>query len=184
MSGSFMRFSVAASVLAILAGCSSSGQTDALEVSQSAPQSVTPVVQANCPQVSILDDQAVYRIYSGGAKGNAEKLMYQASLGDSTRACTMNGDTLTVHVMAQGRIVPGPMGKPGPVEVPIRVTVRDGDGEVFTNVMRVPVEILAGGAGNQFLYSNNNVTIPNGPGGAPKTTQVLLSFDENAKARR
>lgn len=180
MSLNFFRLSITASLLTLAAGCSSSGTTDALDANPAAEQAqaVAPVVQANCPQLFMLDEGAVRQVYTSGKSGDPERLVYQASLGDMTRACSMNGDVLTVHVMAQGRLVPGPQAKAGTVNLPVRVTVKDGDGEVFNNVTQVPVNVAATGEGTQFLFSNPSVTIPNGPGGAPKTTMVYLSFDQ------
>lgn len=180
MSLNFYRLSVAASLLSLAVGCSSSGTTDGLDASapQAQAQAVAPVVQANCPQVFLLEEGAIRQVYTSGKTGDPERLIYQASLSDMTRACSMNGDTLTVHVMAQGRLVPGPQSKAGTVNLPIRVSVKDGDGEIFSNVSQVAVNVSPTGEGTQFLYSNPSVSIPNGPGGAPKTTIVYLSFDQ------
>lgn len=180
MSLNFIRLSVTASLLTLAAGCSSSGTSEALDVNsgQSEAAAVAPVVQANCPQLFMLDDGAVREVYSSGKNGDPERLVYQASLGDMTRACSMNGDVLTVHVMAQGRLVPGPQAKAGSVNLPIRVTVKDGDGEIASSVTQVPVNVSASGEGTQFLFSNPNVAIPNAPGGASRSTVVYLSFDQ------
>jgi hypothetical protein len=101
----FFRLSLTASLLSLAAGCSSSGTTDGLEanVTSAEAQAISPVVQANCPQLFMLEDGAVRQVYTSGATGKPESLIYQASLGDMTRSCSMNGDVLTVHVMAQGQ---------------------------------------------------------------------------------
>ena len=89
----------------------------------------------------------------------------------------MSGETLTVNVLAQGRIVPGPMSKPGRVTLPIRVTVKDGSGEIYSNVTNFAVDVPAGTAGSQFIFNNPNVAIPNAPGGASRQTAVYVSID-------
>lgn len=183
MTGTILRLSAAASLLAMLAGCNSSNPSDSLAVNPPAAQAATaPVVQANCPPITVLDTNAVHQVYAG-AKGDPSKLVYQASLSDTTRSCSMNDSTLTVNVFAQGRVVPGPLSKPGRVNLPIRVTVKDGDGEIFSQVTNLGVDVPAGTAGTQFIFNNPNVAIPNGPGGASKQTNVFISFDEGgAKA--
>ncbi len=183
MTGTILRLSAAASLLAMLAGCNSSNPSDSLAVNPPAAQAATaPVVQANCPPITVLDTNAVHQVYAG-TKGDPSKLVYQASLSDTTRSCSMNDSTLTVNVFAQGRVVPGPLSKPGRVNLPIRVTVKDGDGEIFSQVTSLGVDVPAGTAGTQFIFNNPNVAIPNGPGGASKQTNVFISFDEGgAKA--
>lgn len=189
MSGHILRLSAAMSLLAIVAGCNSSSPSDALGIGQSdssaapAAAAVTPVVQANCPKVTVLDTNAVHRVYARGAKDDPEQLVYQASLADSTRACTMNMDTLTVNVLVQGRIVPGPQAKPGKVTLPIRVSVKDGDGEIFSEVSQFQVDLSAAG-GSQFIFNNPNVAIPNGPGGAQKNVNVFVAFDDGVKKKK
>ncbi len=183
MTSNILRLSAAISLLAVLAGCNSSNPSDSLAVNAPAAQAVAPVVQANCPPITILDSNAVHRVYAGGAKDDASKLVYQASLSDTTRSCSMSDATLTVNVLAQGRLVPGPASKPGRVNLPIRVTVKDGDGEIYSQVTNFPVDVPAGSAGTQFIFNNPNVAIPNAPGGASRQTNVFISFDEaGAKA--
>ncbi|XUY28378.1 PilZ domain-containing protein [Agrobacterium sp. rho-8.1] len=166
------------SLLTVLAGCNSSNPSDSMAVNPPAAQAVAPVVQANCPSITILDGTAVRRVYAGGAKDDASKLVYQASLSDTTRSCSMSDATLTVNVLAQGRLVPGPLSKPGRITLPIRVTVKDGDGEIFSQVTNFPVDVPAGEAGTQFIFNNPNVAIPNAPGGASRQTNVFISFDD------
>ncbi len=175
-----MRLSAAMSLLVVVAGCNSSNPSDSLAVNPPAAQAAptAAVVQANCPAVTVLDANAVHRVYAGGAKDDPQKLAYQVSLSDTTRSCTANESTLTVNVLAQGRLVPGPMAKPGRVTVPIRVTVKDGDGEIFG------IDVPAGGAGTQFIFNNDHVAIPNGPGGAPRSVSVYIGFaEQGAKAK-
>lgn len=187
MSGQILRLSAAMSMLAIVAGCNSSSPSDALGIGETgsatpAAAAVTPVVQANCPKVTVLDSNAIHRVYARGVKDNPEQLVYQASLADSTRACTMNMDTLTVNVLVQGRIVPGPQAKAGKVTLPIRVSVKDGEGEIFGETSQYQVDLSADGGG-QFIFNNDHVAIPNGPGGAPKTVNVFVAFDDGAKRK-
>jgi len=175
-----LRLSGAVALAAMLAGCNSSNPSDSLAVNPPAAQAAAaaPVVQANCPSITILDANAVHRVYAGGAKDDPQKLVYQASLSDTTRSCSMSEQTLTVNVLAQGRIVPGPMSKPGRVTLPIRVTVKDGNGELYSQVTNFAVDVPAGEAGTQFLFNNPNVAIPNAPGGASRQTNVFIAFEE------
>ena len=177
MFGKVSRGFLAVSLMAALAGCNSSSPTDGLTpTAQAAPaQQTTPVVQAYCPQVVMLEQSAVHRAYARGGQDNPEKLLYQASFGDVTRQCTANETTLTINVVAQGRIVQGPAGTPGQVTLPVLVEVVDGDDVIYSQKVAFPVEMPAGGT--QFIFNKPDVQIPNAPGGASRFTRVRLGFD-------
>ncbi|MGK9050387.1 PilZ domain-containing protein [Neorhizobium sp. CSC1952] len=173
MFGKISRGFSAVSFVAVLAGCNSSSPTEGLTAQ--AQQPVTPVVQAYCPQVVMLEQDAIHRAYARGGQDNPEKLLYQASFGDVTRQCTANETTLTINVVAQGRIVQGPAGTPGQVTLPILVEVIDGDKVIYSQKVAFPVEIPAGGT--QFIFNKPDVQIPNAQGGASRFTRVRLGFD-------
>ncbi|WP_245582444.1 PilZ domain-containing protein [Neorhizobium lilium] len=135
----------------------------------------TPVVQAYCPQVVMRDQDAIYRSYAKGGQDNADKLLFQASLADATRQCTANETTMTINVVAQGRIVEGPAGAPGKATLPVLVEVLDGDKVIYSQKVAFPVEIPSGGT--QFIFNKQDVQIPNAQGGASRFTRVRLGFD-------
>jgi len=173
--GKISRGLLAASLVTILAGCNSSSSTEGLAPEAQAQQPVTPVVQAFCPPVVMLEQTAVYRSYARGGQDNPEKLLYQASLADATRQCTANETTMTINLIAQGRIVQGPAGTPGQVTLPVLVEVVDGDNVIYSQKVAFPVEIPAGGT--QFIFNKPDVQIPNAQGGASRFTRVRLGFD-------
>ncbi|MCO5731027.1 PilZ domain-containing protein [Rhizobium sp. SSA_523] len=182
MSGrSSLKF-VSLSLLAALAGCNSSSPTGGLDLGQDAAQQpVTPVVQAYCPSLVMNDLTAIRSTYVGNARDDDEKLIYRASLADATRACTANESTLTITVMAQGRIVLGAAGKPGPVRLPVLVEVLEGDNVIYSKVADFTVNVPPEGS-TQFLFSKDDVAIPNTAGGISRFTRVRLGFEEQGTA--
>jgi hypothetical protein len=184
----FSRGFLALSTIAILGGCNSTGDAPnpfgrargSAPVDMMLPQRgptgpVTPVVQAYCPQVVMRDQDAVYRAYAKGGQDNAEKLLYQASLAEATRQCTANETTITINVVAQGRIVQGPAGASGKTTLPVLVEVLDGSQVLYSQKVAFPVDIPSGGT--QFIFSKPDVQIPNAVGGASRFTRVRLGFD-------
>ncbi len=130
----------------------------------------------------MLEQTAIYQAYARGGDKNPEKLLYQASLADATRQCTANETTMTINVVAQGRLVQGPAGAAGKVTLPILVEVLDGDNVISSQKVAFPVDIPAGGT--QFIFNKPDVQIPNGPGGASRFTRVRLGFDTGAPTKR
>ncbi len=129
-----------------LAPANPSSNDASIGTAKTASGTTAPVVQGACPQMFMKDSDAIFRTYAGGAKtGDAEKLAYQASIGDYTRQCSLNDTNLTMTVVAQLRVVAGPNGSSGgKVTLPIRITVYDGEDALYSEVTNFPVEVGCG----------------------------------------
>ncbi|MDI7861411.1 hypothetical protein MRS76_05545 [Rhizobiaceae bacterium n13] len=171
------RFLFSVSMLTIAAGCSTSGGGTSAGTTPGAT-ATAPVVQGACPQVFLRDGTAYHRVYAKGGQDDATKIVYQASLAETTRKCTINQTNLNITVMAQGRLALGPEGKPGRVKLPIRVAVVDNTTTLYSELMQFEVEVPAEGV-TQFLFTKDNVAIP---GGAGKQSKVFIGFDEGPQA--
>lgn len=181
--GKVSRVLVSASVLAIIAGCSTSGEGPTAR-DRSRVKPVVPaagagptgdIVEGSCPVVVLRDGTAFLRTYARGGQDDPQKVVYQASLADTTRNCTINESTLNITVMAQGRLVLGPEGAPGRYKLPIRVAVVDNQTTLYSELTQFEVEVPAGSSSTQFLFTKANVAIP---GGAGRQAKVFLGFDE------
>jgi hypothetical protein len=135
------------------------------------------VVQGFCPTVVLRDGTAFHRSFARGSQDDPKQVTYQASLADTTRACSRTDSTLTITAVVQGRLVAGPQGKAGAINLPIRVTVMDGDNEVTSEVVQYPVTMADVGLPTQFVFSRE-VTVPGNVSGA---TRVYVGFDEKKK---
>ncbi|WP_414713992.1 hypothetical protein [Shinella sp.] len=179
MFGMTIRRFLGISLLAVVAGCNQTdkpadmGVTSDPSGAQTAAQqqTQTAVVQGSCPQVYLRDGTAVLRRYAKGAKDDPQKLLYQMTLADTTRRCVLNESQLVMTVMVQGRVVTGPAGSGGTVNVPIRVAASDGSTTLYSELVQYPVNTEAG----QFIFTKGEVAIPGGSGGF---TKVYVGFDE------
>src|SRR5262249_4731141 len=61
--------------------------------------------------------------FNTGTETSANSLRYQATIARLARECAVHGKTMTVKVGVQGRVVVGPAGGPGQIEVPLRYAV-------------------------------------------------------------
>jgi hypothetical protein len=134
-------------------------------------------VAGKCPQVVIRDEGAVFRTYANGAKDDREKLIYQASLAQGTRQCTSDGTSLGITIAVQGRLVAGPLGGPGAVTLPIRVSVMDGENVLYSDVTKFEASIPQGETTAQFLFSDNKISVAGGSGGF---VSLYVGFDQEA----
>jgi hypothetical protein len=138
-------------------------------------------LRAYCPRVLVPEARSVLRTYQRGGDGDAAKLVLQASIDDSTRACSYGDGTLTLNVAVAGRLVPGPAGGAGSTPVPVRFTVTQGDRVVFENVQRQTIAASEGGAAVQFVFNEPAIVIP-----APTARDVMVTvgFDIPEQPRR
>lgn len=174
---------VAASLLGMLAACSTADTKSALGLGAtqaSAPQPA--VVQGNCPRIVLRDGTAYHDVYVGGTKAAADgsmdqaKLMYQASIANTTRQCRLEGGQMAITVQVAGRIVLGQAGAKGNAKLPIRVAVTDGDKVLFSELVPFEAPLPTSEPASQFLFTKDNVVIPVGA----DTAMIYVGFDNGS----
>jgi hypothetical protein len=90
------------------------------------------------------------------------------------------GATLTMKVGVQGRVILGPNGGPGQLDVPIRYAlVREGPESktLITKLDKVRVDIPAGQTNIPFTHVQDDVTIPLPPVTEIDALVVYVGFD-------
>ncbi len=174
---------VAASLLGMLAACSTADTKSALGLGATQTAAPQPaVVQGNCPRIVLRDGTAYHDVYVGGTKPAADgsmdqaKLMYQASIANTTRQCRLEGGQMVITVQVAGRIVLGQAGAKGNAKLPIRVAVTDGDKVLFSELVPFEAPLPTSEPASQFLFSKDNVTIPVGA----DTAMIYVGFDNGS----
>ena len=125
----------------LLSGCGSTGGTggglfstsplDLFHQSAKATKGGTantgPVVDTeyDCPEVKIRSGAATLMIGDKPGQGEPSPLnvKYQGSILRTARECHLAGNIMTMKVGIEGRIITGPAGGPGNVDVPLRIAV-------------------------------------------------------------
>lgn len=176
---------LAASLLMLLSGCNAGNPGGVLGSAADKPAATPAVnaaaaVQGFCPPITLRDGTAYHRVYAKGAKDDPAKVVYQASLADTTRSCTRSETTLTISAMVQGRLVAGPEGKPGQFNLPIRVAVTEGEKVVFSELTQFPVTMTDVAQATQFVFTKD-VTVPGEIGGL---TKVHIGFDDGPAKKK
>ena len=149
------------------AGCQSSdpAQGEIVDVAE---------LRAYCPQVILESSGAVWSQFEPGGEGDAARLIQRTTIADTTRACTYSSDAITVNVAAAGRLVPGPVGRPGQVTVPIMVEARRGGEIVYSNRVDYPVQVADTAGATQFVYNDPAVLIPQA---GAQETRIFVRLD-------
>jgi hypothetical protein len=78
----------------------------------------------DCPEIRIRTGAATLMIGSKpGEQPSALELRYQGSIIRTARECHVNAGMMTMKVGIEGRVITGPAGGPGTVDVPLRIAV-------------------------------------------------------------
>jgi len=79
----------------------------------------------DCPEVQVRTGAATLMIGSkpGDSEPAALDVRYQGSIIRTARECHVNAGVMTMKVGIEGRIITGPAGGPGAVDVPLRIAV-------------------------------------------------------------
>ena len=118
-----------------LAGCGSSNllSGSALDLFSTSSKATTgnadtdpgSSTDVECPSVSVRTGAATLMIGSKPGQGepSALDLRYQATIIRTARECQVNSGIMTMKVGIEGRVIPGPAGGPGTIDVPLRIAV-------------------------------------------------------------
>jgi hypothetical protein len=112
----------------------------------------------DCPGITIRAGAAAWQISDGPGATNVR---YQGSMGQLARECAILGETMTMRVGIEGRVLVGPKGGPGNVNVPIRVAlVQEGSTPkaIWSKFYSVPVSIPPGASQAIFSQVEDDLT--------------------------
>lgn len=116
----------------------------------------------DCPMVTVRQGAATVTVYGSGAQA-ATNVRYQATVGELARECAIQGGTVSAKLGLQGRVILGPSGGPGRLEVPVRFAlVREGPEPktVWTQMYRVPVDVPQGQTNVPFVHIEDRISFP------------------------
>jgi len=158
-----------------LASCQTAKVSDTLGSTKGEEELTADDLRAYCPRVSLHEGTAILRTFTKKNKDNPDEMIYQATITDVTRACRYDGGNLYMQVAAAGRVVWGPKGAAGNLELPIRVAVKQGENLPYSKLHKIQVTVPPTGDATQFILKDDQVIVP-----APtqQDLQVLTGFDE------
>jgi hypothetical protein len=114
------------------------------------------------------------------------QLRYQISVAQTARECANVAGNLAIKVGMQGRVVLGPAGTPGTIEVPVRYAlVEEGPQPktVYSKLYRVPVSILEGQSNVSFTHIEEAMSVPMPPPDVFDRYVVYVGFDPLGSAQ-
>ncbi len=132
--------------------------------SSDTPVTATGSNDVECPGVDIRPGASTLTIPPGGGDSSALTLRYQGTIGQMARACSVvGGTTMRMKVGVQGRIILGPAGGPGKLELPLRYAVVHEGPEpktIVTKFYKVAVTVPDAQPSVPFMHIDEDITFP------------------------
>ena len=135
----------------------------------------------DCPQVDVRTGAASLTVSDKAGDGAATDVRYEFSVSQLARQCTLVGGNLVMKIGVQGRIVLGPAGAPGEVDLPLRYAViQEGPQPktVTTKFKRVAAEVPSGQSNVVFSDVEDDLSFPLPSRADLANYMVYVGFDE------
>jgi hypothetical protein len=189
------RIAALAMLCPLLAGCSSSLSSLSMPsfsslfgsgaANANASAGEAPPLNFECPDVQVRQGAATLSSSANPAEPSAMNLRYQVSIGTTARECRLlPGNIVSIKVGMQGRVVLGPEGAPGTVDVPVRfAVVREGvdPKPIITKLDRVSVTVPPTDTNVLFSHVAEGLDFPMPRGGEIDSYVVYIGFDPSAQ---
>jgi hypothetical protein len=137
----------------------------------------------DCPVADIRSGASTLRLPAGVDTSSGE-LRYQATIARLARECQVRGPNMTVKVGVQGRVILGPAGGPGQIDIPLRYAVIQEGPEpktILTKLHRFPVAVSDGQTNAPFLHVEEDLTFSVPRGADLDKYVVYVGFDPGAQ---
>jgi hypothetical protein len=181
----------------LLAGCGTTGsklldsvnifgqkKTSAMTATDTSGATIADTDDVECPGVDVRTGAATLTIGSKPSEEgepSALELRYQGTLIRTARECHISAGVMTMKVGVEGRIITGPAGGPGAVDVPLRIAVVQEGVEPKAIVSRfviVPVTLANAVDRVTFSHVESDITFPMPvPAGNIDAYVVYVGFD-------
>lgn len=142
--------------------------------------------EIECPGVDVRTGAATLMIGSKPGEGEPGvlDLRYQGTILRTARECRVNAGVMTLKVGIEGRLITGPAGGPGTVDVPMRIAVvHEGPSPktIVSKLAIVPVTITNAVDRVTFTHIESDIAFPMPvPAGNIDAYVVYVGFDPNA----
>ncbi len=158
-----------------LAGCGSTNlfSTSALDLFSTSSKATTgdaaaggeSVTDVECPTVDVRTGAATLMIGSKPGEGepSALDLRYQGTIIRTARECRVSAGIMTMKVGIEGRVITGPAGGPGTVDIPLRIAVvQEGVNPktIASKFVRIEVGITSAVDRVPFTHVDPDVSFP------------------------
>lgn len=136
--------------------------------------------EIECPGVEVRAGASTLAINTPGAESTPMNTRYQVTIAQLARECAALGGVVTMRIGVQGRVLLGPAGGPGQVDVPLRLAVVQEGPEpkpIVSKFARLTVAVPPGQTAVPFVHVEQDVTFPMPRGNLIEAYVVYVGFD-------
>jgi len=149
--------------------------------SAKSPQAVAnSPADLNCPTMDIRPGASTLTVGPTGGDNATMSLKYQGTFLRAARECSAANGNMVMRVGVEGRIILGPAGGPGQIDVPLRIAVVDervtGSKTVATKLIHIPVTVTSD-PNTAFTHIEEGLTFPMPPSADLDSYIVYIGFD-------
>jgi hypothetical protein len=149
--------------------------------SDKAPQPVAGAApDAECPYIQIREGASTL-IINGGGDNAAMSLKYQGTFERAARQCSVVAGQMVMKVGVEGRIILGPLGGPGQINVPVRIAIVDekpsSSTTVLTKLLIIPVTVQSADDSPVFAQVEDGLSFPLPSSAELENYIVYIGFD-------
>ncbi len=134
----------------------------------------------NCPFIDIRRGASTLSIGPGGDNA-AMMLKYQGVFLRAARECAAVGGNMVMRVGVEGRIIVGPAGGPGNVDVPLRIAVvnetANSSKTIVTRLAHIPVAVPSAADNPTFTHIEEGLSFPMPSAADLDNYIVYIGFD-------
>lgn len=139
---------------------------------------VANIAESICPPVDVRAGASTLTVPPGSS--DALALRYQGSIGELARECNVSGGVMRMKVGIEGRVLVGPAGGPGQLDVPLRyAVVKEGPEPktVVSKFSKIQIAIPEGRSNVLFTHVDSDIAFPMPPGLDIEAYVVYVGFD-------
>jgi hypothetical protein len=158
------------------------GKSEEAPTEGAPPGAAEAPIDLSCPPVSIRAGASTYAVAAPGKQAVGNDLRFQATITRTARDCTLTGGEVVARIGIQGRVIAGPAGTPGTIEIPLRVAVVQGgvqERTIATKVYRTSVS-MADVGNTPFSLVAEDLVYPVPPGATGDSYIFYIGFDPQA----
>jgi len=132
-----------------------------------------------CPDLRVREGTEMLRRYERGKQDEAGSLIWQASIGDTARECLYDLEgNVTIRIGVSGRVLAGPKGGPGVVNVPLRIVIVKYEEAVLYSELK-PLAITIPASNSTVFRNVYEATVPSP--GRDRDYLIYVGFDADGK---
>lgn len=134
---------------------------------------------SGCPRFKVWPADRHITVYEPGRAGERLAMKYRGSITKTARECQIDGRRVRIKYGVSGRVLMGPKGSDGQINLPANLYVTRADGtKIETEPLSVAVELHRENPVDYFSVVRA-ISFEAEPGTSPSSYKLFIAFDRN-----